>query len=54
LFRGDEAGGLRPAMHGQIDGVGSRPQFRDRNPAGVSLVERDVGVAEIAKLLDAL
>jgi acetate kinase len=54
LFRLDAAGALQLAVRGQIDGIGSRPRFKVKDDAGRALVERELEVADVREVKDAI
>jgi acetate kinase len=54
LFRLDAADTLHLAVHGQVDGIGTRPQFKVKDDAGRRLVERELDVAEVREVKDAI
>jgi len=54
VFRVGRTDALQLAAHGQIDGAGTRPRLIAHDAAGVTLVERDYSVAEVAGVPDAI
>lgn len=54
LFRLDTAGSLQVAARGLVDGIGSRPQFKVKDDAGRALVERELDVADVREVKDAI
>jgi acetate kinase len=54
LFRLDTAGALQLAVRGQIDGIGSRPQFKVKDDAGQVRVERELAVTDVREVKDAI
>ena len=54
LFRLDTAGALNLAARGLVDGIGSRPQFKVKDAAGRALVERELEVADVREVKDAI
>jgi acetate kinase len=56
LFRLDTAGALNLAARGLVDGIGigSRPQFKVKDAAGRVLVERELEVADMREVKDAI
>ncbi|MBT9541249.1 acetate/propionate family kinase [Thiobacillus sp.] len=54
LFRLDTADSLQLAVRGQIDGIGSRPQFKVKDDAGQALAERELEVTDVREVKDAI
>jgi acetate kinase len=54
LFRLDAADLLQLAVHGQIDGIGTRPHLNAKDDAGNTLVERALAVDQVGAVEDAL
>jgi len=54
LFRPGAAAPLQLALRGQIDGIGSRPHLKVQDEARSTLVERDLAVAEVHEVGDAI
>jgi acetate kinase len=54
LFRPGAAAPLQLALRGQIDGIGRRPHLKVQDEAREILVERDLAVAEVYEVGDAI
>jgi acetate kinase len=50
----DDGAGLALASKGQMDGIGTRPRFRARDGKGVSLIDHDFAIGEVADVADAM
>jgi acetate kinase len=54
LFRLDAADTLHLAVHGQVDGIGTRPHLKAKDDTGVILVEHDLAVTDAREVKDAI